>query len=161
VSFDTKILTQGNWGGIMKTQNGEFNKVPQKKEEVEAYLLKLQYALQDENTLIEFQEERYVDLYREKEYTNVYTVAELFPDESPKEAIKRELTNLKVHEYIETVKDRRYPKRSELWVFGRKYGEKDVYIKFRVEIIQRNHIFVLSFHFSTIPFSEIHFPFAK
>ena len=59
----------------MKTQNGEFNKVPQKKEEVEAYLLKLQYALQDENTLIEFQEERYVDLYREKEYTNVYTVA--------------------------------------------------------------------------------------
>ena len=52
----------------------------------------------------DFQEERYVDIYREKEYTMFYTVAELFPDESPKEAIKRELANLKLHEYIETVK---------------------------------------------------------
>lgn len=145
----------------MKASKGEFNKVPKNKEDVEAYLSKLRYALQDKSTLIDFQKERYVDQNRQKEYTNVYTVAELFPDESPKEAMRRELAGLKVQEYIETVKDIRYPKRSELWVFGKQYMGKDTYIKFRVEIIQRNHIFVLSFHFSTIPFSEVHFPFAN
>jgi hypothetical protein len=145
----------------MKASKGEFNKVLKTREDVEASLSKLQYALQDKSTLIDFQEERYADQDRQKEYTNIYTVAKLFPDESPNEAMRRELADLKVQDYIETVKDIRYTKRSELWVFGKQYMGKDTYIKFRVEIIQRNHIFVLSFHFSTIPFSEVQFPFAK
>ncbi|NLM20384.1 MAG: hypothetical protein GX207_01360 [Peptococcaceae bacterium] len=145
----------------MTAQKGEFNKVPKTREDVETYLSKLQYALQDDSTLIDFQEERFVDQHRQKECTNVYTVAALFPDESPKEAMRRELATLKVQDYIETVKDTRYPKRSELWVFGKRYMGKDVYIKFRVEIVQRNHMFILSFHFSTIPFSEMDFPFAN
>lgn len=145
----------------MNESKVKFNKVPKTREDVAAYLSKLRYALQDESTLIHFQEERCVDQNRQKEYTNVYTVAELFPDESPKEAMRRELANLKVQDYIETVKDIRYPNRSELWVFGKRYMGKDVYIKFRVEIIQRNYIFILFFHFSTIPFSEVHFPFAN
>lgn len=146
----------------MAASKGEFiNKVAKSKAEVETYLSKLRYALLDQSTLIDFQEERHVDQSREKKYTNVYTVAELFSDELPKEAMKRELATLEVQEYIETVKDIRYPKRSELWVFGKQYMGKDVYIKFRVEIIQRNHIFVLSYHFSTIPFSKVRFPFAE
>lgn len=145
----------------MNSSKGKYNTVPKSKEEVEAYLSKLAYALSDQNTWIDFQEERFVDRDRESQYTNVYTIAELFPDESPREVLRRELSLLKVHEYIETVKDIRYPKRSELWVFGKKYNNRDVYIKFRVEIVQRNQIFILSFHFSTVPFSEIPFPFAE
>ncbi len=108
----------------MKPIKGEINKVPKNKEDVEAYLSKLRYALQDKQTLIDFQEERYIDRVREMEYTNVYTVAELFSNESPREAMKRELGGLKVHESIETVKDNRYPKPSEFWVFGKQYDEK-------------------------------------
>ncbi len=145
----------------METTERDCHKVPKNKEDVEAYLAKLRYALQEKSTLIELQEERYVDRDRKKEHTNVYTLGELFPHESPKEAMRRELAHLKVQEYIETLKDSRFPKRSELWVFGKQYMEQDTYIKFRVEIIQRNHIFVLSFHFSTIPFSEVYFPFAE
>jgi len=155
-----KMLTSHVGSGIMKITNGEYNKVPKTRVEVETYLSKLKYALSQESTIINFQEDRYVDRGREKEYTNTYTVAQLFPDESPKDAMKRELGNLKVYEYMETVKDLRYPKRSEWWVFGKQYNSKDTYIKFRVEIVQRNHIFVMSFHFSTIPFSEASFPFA-
>ena len=80
-------------------------------------------------------------------------MAHLFPDEDPVVAIKRELKNLKVDEYIETVKDTRFPKRSDMRVFGRCYEDKEVYIKIRVELIQvsmagvNNTIFVMSFHF--------------
>ena len=63
-------------------------------------------TLQDKNTLIDFQEERYVDIYRKRIHKCLYR-GRIIPDES-KEAIKRELANLKLHEYIETVKDRRY-----------------------------------------------------
>ncbi|MEG3070317.1 MAG: hypothetical protein HQP61_10655 [Peptococcaceae bacterium] len=144
----------------MNASDGKFNRVPKNRQDVEAYLAKLEYALQDKSILIEFQKERYVDENRPKEYTNVYTMAELFPDASLNDVLHRELASLRVQEYIETVKDARYPRRSEFWVFGKKYTGKDVYIKFRVEIIQRTYIFIMSFHFSEIPFSEVHFPFA-
>ena len=148
------------WGGIINASDGKFECVPQNREDVEAYLAKLKYALQDKSILIEFQEVRYADKNRPKKYTNAYTMAKLFPDARPNDVLQRELASLDVQEYIETVKDSRYPRRSEFWVFGRKYEGEDVYIKFRVEIIQRTHIFIMSFHFSDIPFSEVHFPFA-
>lgn len=145
----------------MKLPNGNYKKIEKTKLEVEAYLAKLKYALMKEDTLIDFQENRRVDRERDPKYTNAYTMAKLFPDESPKEVLRRELQKLTVNEYIETVKDIRYPKLSYFWVFGKQYNSKDVYIKFRVEIVGRNHIFVMSFHFSTKPFEEVVFPFSN
>ena len=109
--------------------------------------------------MINYQEERQIDLERSIQFSNSYTVAELFPDESPKYALKRELGNLKVTEYMETVKDIRFSKRADLWIFGKKFNSKDTYIKFRVEIVERNNIFIMSFHFSTRPFLKGDFPF--
>ncbi len=137
----------------MNAPGGKFNCVPKNRQDVEAYLAKLAYALRDESVRIEFQKDRYVDGNRPKNYTNVYTIAELFPDASLIDVFRRELSSLRVQEYIETVKDIKYPKRSEFWVFGKKYDGKNVYIKFRVEIVQRTHIFIMSFHFSEIPFA--------
>lgn len=139
----------------------------EQKLEVATYISKLVYALNDKNTKITFQEARQVDKVRPMQYTNTYTVEQLFPNEDPIVAIKRELKTLKVEEYIETVKDIRFPKRSEMRVFGRKYEEKEVYIKVRVELIQvsvngvDNSIFVMSFHFSTVEFKTIVFPYCK
>lgn len=50
-------------------------------------------------------------------------------------ALKRELQTLTVEEYIQTVKDLRFPKRSEMREFGKVYdGKGDVYVKLRVEL---------------------------
>jgi hypothetical protein len=145
----------------MKESNKEYVKIIRTKEEVETYLAKLKYALSLNSTLIVFQADRQVDLERPIEFRNSYTVAELFPDESPIEAIKCELGNLKVTEYMETVKDINFPKRADWWTFGKKYGSKDTYIKFRVEIVERNNVFIMSFHFSTRPFVKGDFPFSN
>ena len=121
------------------------------KLEIRTYLQKLQYAL-DQGAEILFQAKRLVDQNREEKYTNQYTVNTLFPDENPKEALKRELKTLTVEEYMKTVQDLRFPKRSDMREFGKVYnGQDDVYIKIRVELLNaygKTATFVMSFHFA-------------
>lgn len=135
----------------------------EKKEEVEAYIAKLIYALGNSRGQIIFQKERKSDQKRDPRYTNKYTVADLFSNEAPQKALKRELKKLSVREYIDTVKDNDYPDRSEMRVFGRVYpGSKEVYIKIRVELLKFNcdhGVFVMSFHFAEHPLSEETFPY--
>ncbi len=145
----------------MNETSGENKKTTKSKAEVEAYLAKLFYTLGQENTSITFQEDRRIDSERDLKYTNRYTITALFPDESPRDAMWRELQKLTIRDYIETVKDIRFPKRSEMWVFGKRYSAEDVYIKIRVEVLPRNTLFVMSFHFSTSPFINGDFPYAK
>jgi hypothetical protein len=132
--------------------------------EVRSYLQNLNYALQH-GAVITFQEERAVDQFRDLKYTNRYTVADLFPDENPVAALKRELTELTVEEYMKTVRDLRFPKRSEMREFGKVcQGKGDVYIKIRVELLSAygNHtVFVMSFHYAAIPFAPEMFPYRK
>ena len=132
--------------------------------EVRSYLQDLRYAL-EHGAKLTFQEERQVDQNRDQRYTNKFTVADLFPDENPVTALKRELQRLTVEEYMQTVKDLRFPKKSEMREFGRVYnGKGDVYIKIRVELLSEygNHTtFVMSFHYATIPFTPKMFPYRK
>ena len=96
--------------------------------EVNSFLQNLRYAL-EHNAKVTFQAERLVDQNRNRRYTTQFTVAALFPDESPVIALKRELQKLTSEEYIKTVKDLRFPKRSEMREFGKVYnGKGDVYI---------------------------------
>lgn len=132
--------------------------------EIRTYLQKLQYAL-DQGAEIPFQAKRLVDQDREEKYTNQYTVNTLFPDENPKEALKRELKTLTVEEYMKTVKDLRFPKRSDMREFGKVYnGQDDVYIKIRVELLNaygKTATFVMSFHFAEKAFTPEMFPYRK
>ena len=132
--------------------------------EVNTYLQNLRYSL-EHNAKIDFQAERIVDQNRNARYTNKYTVADLFPNENPVVALKRELKTLTVEEYMQTVKDTRFPKRSEMREFGKIYaGKGDVYIKIRVELLSGfgNHTtFVMSFHYAEIPFTPAMFPYRK
>ena len=132
--------------------------------EVRSYLQNLHYALESGGR-ITFQIERQVDQNRNHRYTNKYTVADLFPDEDPVVALKRELKTLTIEEYMQTVKDTRFPRRSEMREFGKVYdGKGDVYIKIRVELLSEygNHTtFVMSFHYAEIPFSPEMFPYRK
>lgn len=132
--------------------------------EVNSYLQNLRYAL-SHNATITFQAERLVDQNRDLRYTNQFTVADLFPDENPVNALKREIQKLTVEEYMQTVKDLRFPKRSEMREFGKVYdGKGDVYIKIRVELLSEfgNHTtFVMSFHYAETPFIPDMFPYRK
>lgn len=132
--------------------------------EVRSYLQNLQYALGN-NAKITFQIERQVDQNRDQRHTNQFTVADLFPNENPVSALKRELQTLTVEEYMQTVKDVRFPKRSEMREFGKVYnGKGDVYIKIRVELLSAygdHTTFVMSFHYAEIPFTPDMFPYRK
>lgn len=132
--------------------------------EIRTYLQKLQYVL-DQGAEISFQAKRLVDQNREEKYTNQYTVNTLFPDENPKEALKRELKTLTVEEYMKTVQDLRFPKRSDMREFGKVYnGQDDVYIKIRVELLNaygKTATFVMSFHFAEKAFTPEMFPYRK
>lgn len=134
------------------------------KEEVKDYLTKLNYLLEN-GAKITFQIERKVDTMKDTKFTNKYTVAELFPNENPENALRRELKKLTVENYMRTVRDIRFPKRSEMREFGKVYdGYGDVYIKIRVELFSQenngdHHTFVMSFHFAEKPFHENDFPY--
>lgn len=135
------------------------------KLEVIAYIDNLKYALHDDQTRLIFQQERRINGSRNPRYTNRYTMLTLFPDEDVVSVLKRELSKITVEEYRETVKDKRFKNRSEMRVFGRRYAGEDVYIKIRVELLDvilsggGHTIFVMSFHFAEIDFTESDFPY--
>ncbi|MCQ2555432.1 MAG: hypothetical protein MJ171_07255, partial [Clostridia bacterium] len=83
----------------------------------------------------------------------------------PVDALKRELLTLTVEDYIKTVKDVRFPKKSEMREFGKVYnGDEDVYIKIRVEVLGMfgdATTFVMSFHFAEKAFTSSTFPYKK
>ena len=132
--------------------------------EVRSYLQDLRYAL-DHGARLPFQEERDVDRNRPTKFTNKFTMADLFPNENPIDALRRELKTLTIEEYLRTVKDLRFPKRSEMREFGKVYNSTDeVYIKIRVELLglDGNHTtFVMSFHYAQTPFCQETFPYRR
>lgn len=142
----------------------EVNSRIESEQEVKAYIQNLRYALNN-GAQINFQVKRRVDDERDERFTNQYTVNTLFPDENPVDALKRELLLLSVEDYMQTVKDIRFPKRSEMREFGKVYnGKDDVYIKIRVELLGvygQTTTFVMSFHFAERAFTPDMFPYKK
>ena len=142
----------------------EINSRIESETEVRAYVQNLKFALNN-GAKIDFQVKRLVDEKRDEKYTNQYTVNTLFPDENPVDALKRELLTLSVEEYMQTVKDLRFPNRSEMREFGKVYnGSDDVYIKIRVELLGaygNTTTFVMSFHFAERAFTPEMFPYKK
>ena len=132
--------------------------------EISAYIQDLKYALNN-GAHVEFQISRAVDDGRDEKYTNQYTVEKLFPNENPVDALKRELSSLTAEEYIRTLKDLRFPNRSELREFGKVYnGCEDVYIKIRVELLGQygnTTLFIMLFHFAERAFTPEMFPYRK
>ncbi len=132
--------------------------------EVKSYIHNLRFALNN-GAKIDFQAKRLIDEKREEKYTNQYTVNKLFPDENPVDALKRELLTLTVEDYMQTVKDIKFPNRSEMREFGKVYnGTEDVYIKIRVELLGmygNTTTFVMSFHFAEKSFTSEMFPYKK
>jgi len=149
----------------MRNKRSREQKYIESKDEIGTFLDNLFYALGSGNANIELIQDRAADKGRANKYTNRYTLLCLFPDKDPVEAIHQELAALSVDEYIETVKDIKYEKRSPLRVFCKKYNGENVYIKLRVELLKMlssgidNYILVLSFHYAEKSFSNDDFPY--
>jgi len=149
----------------IKMTNANERKRIESQLEVQPYLERLNYAIRSGSTTIVFQIDRRVDENRFREHTNRFTISKLFPNENPVEVLKRELAKLTVREYIETVKDTLFPNKSEMRVFGKQFEGKDVFIKFRIELVSiahasgNNFIFVMLFHFSERDFKDSDFPY--
>lgn len=81
------------------------------------------------------------------------------------QAKRRVELTLSVEDYMQTVKDLRFPKRSDMREFGKVYnGGDDVYIKIRVELLGmygNSTTFVMSFHFAEKAFTPELFPYRK
>lgn len=166
VSIDTKYLDMAMGSGTINMKHITETKRIESKSEVQTYLSRLHYALSNGSAKINFQCKRHVDEQRDQRYTNRYTIGQLFPDEDEVEVLKRELSRLTVEEYIETVKDIRFCNQSEMRVFGRKYSGADVYIKIRVELLNTSqdgydYVFVMSFHYAEIQYTDNDFPFMR
>ena len=157
VSIDTK---QASGEDLMK----EIKSRIESETEIKSYIQDLKYALNN-GAKINFQVKRLVDEQRDEKYTNQYTVNTLFPDENPVDALRRELLTLSVEDYMKTVRDIRFPKRSEMREFGKIYnGTDDVYIKIRVELLGiygNATTFIMSFHFAERAFTPEMFPYKK
>lgn len=132
--------------------------------EIKSYIQNLRFALNN-GAKINFQVKRLIDEKRNEKYTNQYTVNKLFPNENPVDALKRELLTITAEDYMRTVKDIRFPQRSEMREFGKIYnGTEDVYIKIRVELFGQYGnptTFVMSFHFAEKAFTPEMFPYKK
>lgn len=137
------------------------NERTESEQEVKAYIQKLRYALSN-GAGVYFVPDRGKDKTRDIRYHNRFTINTLFPDESPPEALKRELGKLEVSNYIRTLKDDKHPELDELREFGKRYDDEDVYIKIRVELVSASgnkSILVLSFHYAEYKFTEDDFPY--
>ena len=143
---------------------GETNTRIESELEVKSYIQNLKFALNN-GAKINFQAKRRVDNNKDEKFTNQYAVNTLFPNENPVDALKRELLSLNVVNYMQTVKDFRFPKRSEMREFGKTYnGTDDVYIKIRVELLGiygQTTTFIMSFHFAEKAFTPEMFPYRK
>lgn len=131
------------------------------KDEVTSYIQSLRYALSSGAQVL-YVPERKVDQDRDIRHTNRYTLNNLFPDRNPVIVLKQELAKLEVRDYICTIQDSRYPNASELRVFGKRYESDNVYIKIRVDLVDKfggKSILVLSFHYAEYELNDNDFPY--
>lgn len=119
-----------------------------KKEEVEEFLKILKSILNNKN----FNIGKDLDILLKKKnedpldpYTTMNTLNELDYD---KKDIKRELLNLSIEDYIETLIDLKDIDGPKLYVFIKYIIGRAVYIKIKIRSIQNRKIFCISFHFA-------------
>ena len=133
------------------------NKQISSKEQVENFLLELKHIINDKKFNIN--EDFDILLKKKNEtdddaYTTKNTLIQLNYD---KNDIIRNLKELKISEYIETLTDVKNVYSPQFWVFIKRINLKQVYIKVKIRSIQNRKIFCILFHFAR--FQVNNFPY--
>ena len=84
-----KILTRASGSVIIKMSNVNEKKRIESKLEVQTYLDRLNYAIESDSVIINFQKGRQVDKNRDEKHTNRYTISKIYPDEDEVDVLKR------------------------------------------------------------------------
>lgn len=135
----------------------EDEKYIESKYAIKTFLAQLKHTI-DNNCHIILQRHKSSENNRPIEYTNLYTINDLFPNEDIPNILKRVLKELNIDDYIHTVIDNKFKNRPPMRVFGKLFKDKDVYIKIRVEMLKEK-IFVMSFHYALHPFVDAYYPY--
>lgn len=109
---------------------------------MEKHLLSLKEALSDEQCELDILPKKKGQSDTDR-YCTLYTMNEL---EYDTEDVRHELMNLTVADYIENIKDSRYPDANAFYVFGKCICGKEIYIKEKFK--EDLNVFCISFHFA-------------
>lgn len=132
---------------------------------VSTFLAKLKFMLENPCTSIQLDKKK-SDQFKPYEYTNKFTLSNLFPNENPVDAMKRELRLLSLCDYLHTAVDVVNPKSPNYYVFAKKF-DKFVYIKVKIVVFngsipgQQDTILVMSFHYAEHLINENSFRYLK
>ena len=130
---------------------------------VEHFLTEMKEALSSESAQLYSQHHRKED--EAELHENIMSI--LFPNENETAVLKRELTGLTTEDYIETLKDKKFPNKSETRVFAKQYNGEFVYMHVRVEMLEQEETgepeqgLITSLHFCESELEVTDFPYKK
>ena len=150
----------------MSNMSKNYNHRVEQKFVIEHFIDQMHAALKNGSAQLFFQHDRDLDQAKDDEHLNQNAVSSLFPDEDVTEALKRELNQLAIADYVETVKDKRLPNKSETRVFIKKIADQYLHMNVRMELDRsqedgRHDIFVMSVHRAEEEAPVADFPFKK
>lgn len=130
---------------------------------VEHFLTEMKEALSSESAQLYSQHHRKED--EAEMHENIMSI--LFPNEDETAVLKRELTDLTMEDYIETLKDKKFPNKSETRIFAKQFNGDYVFLHVRIELLEdpetgdTHQGLITSLHFceTELPMSD--FPYKK
>lgn len=120
------------------------------KGNVEVFLKELKYILKTPNSILNI----IPRIDKSIKYSTEYCLRDL---EFNAEDVKDELQKLEISEYVECCHDERNKKSRDYYVFSRKYNEKQVYIKIKIQSYENKIVLCMSFHYAEYKITK--FPF--
>lgn len=116
---------------------------------VEHFISEVKEALLNDSTQLSTEQKREED--EAELHENIMSI--LFPNEDETTVLKRELANLTSEDYLETLKDKKFPNKSETRVFAKKYDEDYIFLHVRMETLVQSEsdetvkALIMSLHF--------------
>lgn len=111
-------------------------------ENVKFFLKKLHHFLNNDDCQMDIQ----LDRRRQDQSDPNSTKNTIIDLDYKMEDIRGELLSLKTSDYIKTVKDKNRPGSSDYWIFSKKIGGRDIYIKLKIHSVNKVHL--MSFHYA-------------
>lgn len=111
------------------------------KANVEDFLKELKYILNDPKSELSILPRT----DKKVEFSTEYCLTDL---EFETNDVKEELKKLKTTQYVECCPDKRNPKSRDYYVFCKKYNQKQVYIKIKIQSYDSKKILCMSFHYA-------------
>ena len=117
-------------------------------EDVKFFLQQLRQFLSDDTCQLDIQRDR-----RGQDQSDPNTTVNTMLDlDYNSENVKGELLSLQPEDYIKTAKDRNRQGSPDYWIFSKKIGGRDIYMKLKICSLNRIHL--MSFHYAVFEIED-------